>query len=314
MYIAHCVNALANVYIILQKFPLQLTWRRGPDMPFETYFYIQSVVVQGKVYVGGGNAYSDEHYIVMEYDPHSHKWGTLPPYRARNFAMTVISDQLVLVGGRGRDGKASKAVSMWKADHMEWTHPYPEMPTARSQCSAVANNEWLVVAGGKMAEQYLSSVKVLNTKTKEWHTRPPLPVPLCNMKTATVGDTFYFMGGYDNGRYTDKVYSTSIQALTLNVSSERERVIWKEISGLQLYFSAPLSISGSLFAVGGMGKDHKLVTAIHLYQPNTGEWVKVGDLPSSRHECTCVMNICSSELLVLGGMEHNSRLDVASLH
>ena len=64
----------------------------------------------------------------------------------------------------------------------------------------------------------------------------------------------------------------------------------------------PLSIRGSLLAVGGRDKDDKAVTAIHLYQPDTGEWVKVGDLPTPRYRCTCAM-ITDREILVAGGAD-----------
>ena len=61
-------------------------------MPFEMTDYVQSVVVQERVYVGGGLAGSnhDDNYIVVEYDISSGKWAKLPPYRARDSAMTVI--------------------------------------------------------------------------------------------------------------------------------------------------------------------------------------------------------------------------------
>jgi hypothetical protein len=49
-----------------------------------------------------------------------------------------------------------------------------------------------------------------------------------------------------------------------------------------------------------MDKDGRAVTAIHLYQPNTEEWVKVGDLSTPRYDCTCAM-ITDRELLVAGG-------------
>ena len=50
-------------------FPLQLDWRRGPDMPFAMDDYIQSVEVEGTVYVGGGLAdKTNNMYIVMAYD------------------------------------------------------------------------------------------------------------------------------------------------------------------------------------------------------------------------------------------------------
>ena len=43
------------------KLPLQIKWRRGPDMPFEMSGYIQSVHIQGTLYVGGGMA--DDEYV-----------------------------------------------------------------------------------------------------------------------------------------------------------------------------------------------------------------------------------------------------------
>ena len=45
------------------EFPLQLSWRRGPDMPFWMSGYVQSVVVEGTVYVGGGYVDKDNNYI-----------------------------------------------------------------------------------------------------------------------------------------------------------------------------------------------------------------------------------------------------------
>ena len=64
--------------------------------------------------------------------------------------------------------------------------------------------------------------------------------------------------------------------------------------------STPLSISGALLAVGGVDKDDAEVSTIRLYQPDTGEWVKVGDLPTPHSGCTCAM-IGDRELLVAGG-------------
>ena len=81
-------------------------------------------------------------------------------------------------------------------------------------------------------------------------------------------------------------------------------------------WSTPLSISGALLAVGGVDKFGAEVSAIRLYQPDTGEWVKVGDLPTPRSECTCAM-IGARELLVAGGWNlphpNLSRTDIAEI-
>jgi N-acetylneuraminic acid mutarotase len=89
--------------------------------------------------------------------------------------------------------------------------------------------------------------------------------------------------------------------------------MWKEISGLQTTRSTPLSISGSLLAVGGQDKYGHAVTAIHLYQLDTEEWVKVGDLPTPQYCCTCAM-ITDREMLVSGGHDDArllSNVDIA---
>ena len=282
-------------------------------MPLGMGGYVQSVVVPEKVYVGGGRTMSNDG-IVMEYDISSGKWAKLPPYRAENFAMTVINNQLVLVGGEEHE-HYSKVLGVWRAESKEWTHPYPDMSTARSWCSAVVYSEWLVVAGGHgNGTIMLSSFEVMNTVTKQWYAATPTPTAWTEMKTAIVGDTCYFMGGFtDIGPTDTEVYSVSLPALISQLHSQgsgkkgRQHQIWKEIPGLQTIRSTPLSISGSLLAVGGRVKGHKDVTAIHLYQPDTGEWVKVGDLPTPRCSCTCAMTT-HREMLVAGGYENHHNL------
>ena len=77
-----------------------------------------------------------------------------------------------------------------------------------------------------------------------------------------------------------------------------------------MIYSTPLSIGGSLLAVGGVDMDEKTVTAIHLYQPDTGEWVKVWDLLTPRSNCTCAVTT-DRELLVAGGSSVITRMDIA---
>ena len=271
-------------------------------MPFEMSDYIQSVQVQGTLYVGGGVVSGDNMYIVMRYDISAGKWATLPPYSTRYFAMTAISNHLVLVGGVGRDGVRSKVLGVRSEGSKKWTHPYPDITTPREACSAVWYKQYLVVAGGWGAGVRLSSVEVMNTDTKQWYAAPPTPRALSSMKTAIVGNMCYFMGGGSEGGYTTKVYSVSLPALDSQLNSDstaKDTQTWKELPQLPVTQAVPLSISGSLLAVGGY-KDRKAVSALHLYQPDAGQWVKVGDLPSPRCLSTCVM-ISEKELLVAGG-------------
>ncbi len=252
----------------------------------------------------------------MEYLIDSGKWITLPPYKTYYFAMAVISNQLVLVGGL-KYGGDSKLLGVWEADRKAaWTHPFPEMPTARRGCSVVVYNKWLVAAGGHGGMERLTRVEVLNTDNKQWYAGPPTPTPWNSMKTAVVGDIGYFMGGYDNTESaTMRIFCISIPNLLSNItSSGTYRQMWKEITGLLLTRCTPLSLSGTLLAVGGEDRSCEPVTVIHLYQSDTMKWVKVGDLSSPRCDCACVMT-ADKQVLVAGGQDDQLRrlkiMDVA---
>ena len=218
-------------------------------MPFDMGDYIQAVEIEGTVYVGGG---ADDRCAdfckVMTYDISSEKWATLPPYRTWGFAMVVINNQLVLVGGDdvySCDTEHESGVGVWDADNKRWTYPYPKMPTGRTRCSAVVHNEWLVVAGGlsssSLGGDMPSSVEVMNTNSKQWYVGPPMPEPWYTMRAVSVGDECYFMDGYSN-----TVYSLSLSSLMIGLNSSTSNTsIWKKISGLQTCSSTPLSISGA---------------------------------------------------------------------
>ena len=160
------------------------------------------------------------------------------------------------------------------------------------------------MAGGLDGGVRLSSVEAMNTDTKQWFAGPPTPTPWSSMKTDIVGDTCYFLGGYttENTQRCAVCLISQLCSLESRWENKQQLVqIWKEIPRLQTVGSSPISICGSLLAVGGSDK----VTTIQLYHPDTEEWVKVGDLPTPRRDCTCAM-IAEREMIVAGG-ESGSR-------
>ena len=310
VHIIYILILLCTMQIPL-KLPLQLKWRRCPDMPFRRK-YTHSVQVQGTLFIGGGTALRDNDYMVMAYDISAGKWATLPPYSTRSFGMTAVDNHLVIVGGEGCDGSLSKVLGVWSEKSKKWSHPYPDMNTPRFACSSFTYRQWLVVAGGGGAGvRKLSSVEVMNTDTKQWYAGPPTPIAWHSMKTAILDDTCYFMGGYiETLANTDKVYSVSLPALISQLRSAKDTQTWKELPQLPVTYASPLTIRGFLLAVGGMDKGRKVVSALHLYQPDAELWVKVADMPTPRHTHTCIM-ITKNELLVTGG--YNAGLDIAQV-
>ena len=132
-------------------------------MPFGMCENIQSVKIHGTLYVGGGDSkfVVKKDFEVATYDIEAGKWAILPPYRASQFAMAVINNHLVLVGGSDWPyRKHCKMLGVWEADSAKWTHPYPDMTVPRYSCSAFVYKQWLVVAGGLGEFHRMSSVKL----------------------------------------------------------------------------------------------------------------------------------------------------------
>ena len=305
---------------VMDRLPLQLKWRRGPDMPFKMGGFVQSVRVQDTVYVGGGDAgiNSENNKIIMAYDISTEKWTTLPPYRAIDFGMTTVDNELVLLGGE-ENNRTSKVLGVWKADANLWAHPYPDMLIARSRCSAAASHEWLVIAGGwSKIWGALSSVEVMNMQNGVQNTGPLTPIKWHSMKTAVLGEEMYVMGGYngDTNSFFDKVYRMSISALLAQFDTQNPtRQIWKSVPDLKVTRSTPLAIDGSLLALGGRNREHQAVSTISLYQPVSEEWLVVGELPSPRWKCGAIV-VGERELLVVGGYDNGGKLrktDIASV-
>ncbi len=88
------------------------------------------------------------------------------------------------------------------------------------------------------------------------------------------------MGGYDH-TITKTVHHVDLNELIAKALSNLDTpTLWQTLQEVPLDRSAPLSIGRSLLAVGGWDDRRNPSSWIHLYQPDTRRWVKVGDLPA----------------------------------
>ncbi|XP_064407337.1 uncharacterized protein LOC135352100 isoform X2 [Halichondria panicea] len=280
--------------------PLTLKWRRGKDMPIKIGGSVQSVVIGDTVYVGGGDADNDrDGCTVMKTE--QDQWTKLPEYTAMWFAMTSLANRLVLVGGRDpSNNKRTNQLAVFEAG--EWTHPYPPMNIARESSTAVSFNNHIIVAGGRNDKERTSSVEVLDVASRRWYIAQSLPNPQSSLKSTIIGNTLYLMRGFDHtGRATTIVHHVDLNELIAKALSNLDApTLWQTLQEVPLVRSAPLSIGRSLLAVGGADDRHNPSSSIHLYQPDTRRWVKVGDLPTARYNCTCSV-LPSGEVIVAGG-------------
>ena len=275
---------------------------------------VQSVVLGNEVYVGGGDAGGnrDKSRTVMVYDLQRDLWNTLTPYNAYWFAMTTLNSQLVLAGGRCLEtDKPTNKVAVLEGE--KWAHPYPPMNIARSSSTAVSFNNHIIVAGGTDHQRRrISSVEVLDVNSNRWCKADPLPHGRTAMKSVVVGGMCYLMGGFDHAHSRTKVVhranlsELSAKAISSQATSNPTS-LWQIVDATPLFYSTPLALKGSLLTIGGMNDGDKASSAIYLYQLGMRRWVKVGDLPTARINCTSSV-LPNAVAIVAGGQDLYSYL------
>ena len=302
------------------QLPLTLKWRRCRDMPCGMA-ELQSVRLGEDVFVGGGYtvSLSSDTHTVYQYHPPTDQWIPLPRYEYVRFAMAVLTNRLALVGGYNTSThQSTNQIAVWDKKWLSGgrKHPYPPMPTPRHSPAIATYDRWLVVAGGKKSlyGADLATVEVLDTTSRQWLSTSPLPVKCYNMTSAIVKHELFLMGG---SLTTDTLVvslldltQSSVQSAATNTS-----VQWRTLCAPPLKYSAAIAVHESVVAIGGLhGNDRS--TAVHVYQPATNNWKKVGNLPSARSSCSCTL-LPSGEILVAGGRDSNgkrtSRVDAAAL-
>ncbi len=277
-------------------------------MPIKMGRSVQSVVIGDTVYVCGGNARNNRDNCTVMKLEHD-QWTKLPEYTARYFAMTSLANRLVLVGGWDpRNKKPTDQLSVFKSG--EWTHPYPPMNIARHSSTAVSFNNHIIVAGGRDDKERTSSVEVLDVASRRWYIAQSLPHPRSDLKSTLIGNTLYLMRGLDHTGRACAVHHVDLNELIAKALSNLDTpTLWQTIEDTPLVWSAPLSIGRSVLAAGGLdNKTNQISSWIHLYQPDTRRWVKVGDLPTARYGCTCSV-LPSGEVIVAGGEDEHSFID-----
>ena len=287
-------------------------------MPFETRNYPQVVVFKEKVHIGGAAASSDrEKQTVIVYDPQQDSYDTLSPYSYQWFSMAVVNNKLVLIGGwDAQTLRVTNQLGVWNEQSKRWTCPLPSMTTACSSPSvATHNNGWLVVIGGFDGKNHLSRVEIMDTtKPEQWYRASSLPQPCARAFPATIGNICYFLGGYTMGDAYKKVFSVCLDDLISQAvfklacaSAPPTPSPWQSLPDTPLTGSTALAFNGALLAFGGgLGS-----TAIYHYQPSSKSWIKAGELPIERSECTCAV-LPSGDLYVAGGYGVK-QVDIASV-
>ncbi len=266
------------------------------------------VTINGKVYYGGGFCDDgDDDYCVHCYDPPQDVWSTLPRLPVRWFGLGEVKGELVAVGGMDSSDSRSNMVHVFNKGK-NWKRSIPPMPTARDSPAVVSLRTHLVVAGGDMGSDNTidntDSVEIYNISTSQWSETDRLPYACYDLRGTVCNNTVYLMGGFDGNRL-NKVCAAQVDRLVSadrqdDGSANKADSVWNTISNTPSYRPSPVTISETLFAVGGDDSEREATQRIYAYSSSMDSWLYVGDLPSPVVHAATV-SLSPTECLVIGG-------------
>ena len=163
----------------------------------------------------------------------------------------------------------------------------PDAPTARLMMAWTVLDDQIWVAGGMRHGETLQTVESYDTRTGEWRTQPPLPIPLHHATAATFRGELVVIGGA----------SDSIADASNKVFAFRDGK-WAELPAMQRARVAPGAavVDDKLVVVGGQD-DKQLVAPTEVFDGQS--WTQAADLPTPREHLAAVSD--GEYLYAIGG-------------
>ena len=301
----------------------------------------QSVIINGKVFFGGGEAENEQDcFIIQSYDPLQDQWSSLPPLPVRFFGLGQINGHLVAVGGECKSNKSLRSKELRMLESKVWnSNAIPPMVEARVYPTVISYCSMLLIAGGEYYDRITKVVEIFEMKEKQWIKAGLnyLPAPCCGL-SVVFADTerkHYVLGGWnDDGNLNHVMYISdddlsfdhddvvpvlekvpaaadkvdlelSLRSPTHLKEQQRIHTPWKQLLHTTTCAPAAASLAGSLIALGGSETPERRSnpqSKILKYSSKLNSWIYIGDLPSPLAETTAVI-LSSTEVLVIGGWD-----------
>ena len=307
---------------------MNISYSQCTDIPTAMSFG-QSVVINGKVYYGGGFCAKDgDEYNIHCYNPLQDKWMTLPPTNVRYFGLGQINGELVTVGGlryiEVTNGFThSQGIHKFKEHSQAWKRSIRPMPTARYCPTVLSHPSCLVVAGGmKYPENsMLDTVEIYNINTSQWSQTDKLPIACYLLSGVVNKDMVYLVGGEDGEQRQNKILTASVNELLSNAipvtqPNEEHRTnasqecdsAWNEVASTPAYCPSAVTVSGMVLAMGGVRSydfsENQSVKGIYAYSTSMNSWIQIGDLPAPVG-CMAIAALSLTKFVVIGGLNED---------
>ena len=258
-----------------------------------------SAVIDGKLYVVGGQDATGVQLPLEVYDPSSDTWssrGSLP--LMYDGTVAALGGRIYLMAGQPTETPAPWLQS-YDPQGDQWT-ARAAPPTARFQFRIAAVDGLLYALGGQdWAHGLLRTVEAYDPATDTWTTKAPMLRGRVWMAVAVVNGILYAIGGSS----TDTIQGVPTgQTVSTVEAYDPATDTWTAKASLPapIMASAAAVINGIIYVTGG-GPFYTTGSAnVYAYDPSTDKWTVQPLMHAARYDATA--SAIDGTLYVIGGI------------
>lgn len=227
---------------------------------------LQAQVVNGDIYVIGGQNTHGYLTSVEKYNPDTGTWTTMKSKMTTerySFQTEVVNGKIYVIGGANSSGYLN-SVEEYDPEKDIWTTMKP-MRTARIDFQTQVINGKIYAIGGFSGSSVLASVEVFDPSLNTWSDAASM-LSLRNMfHSEIISGKIYVVGGYyDRGSY----YNNTLEEYDPLLKTWATR---ESISAARTSFTTEVA-NDKLYLIGGF-KGNDQTTELNEYDPLLNKWI-----------------------------------------
>jgi N-acetylneuraminic acid mutarotase len=224
------------------------------------------------------------------------------PSSRSEVAAATLGASIYVLGGFDGAGESLRTVEIFDTGSGSWDEG-PDLPVGLNHPMAAATSDSVYVFGGYLGFVSDATADVHRLDGDDWQAVTPMPESRAAAAAATVDGSVYIIGGM--GGPGDESSSMVEEMLVYDVASDS----WMVEPGPPTpreHVTAAV-VGGRIYVVGGRGHEGNTAVA-EAYDPASGEWESLDDMPTARSGLS-VVAACDRYVIVAGGEDIGSGQD-----